>query len=258
MSTKIYNGFEFKPKKIAKRWEEIISACAEFREKAEEETNAFLAEKTIHRAIVLHDKISYGVASPEQKTPFYDALDFVTKQVREAASSLGHHPFDIATSLVFYPVGNRIFGQYFGSYSLVEKYWLSRPYVVDFHYQNQTDRPEEVPSREWSVRRKVWETIFPDYDTTPLKAGLISDIIPYNYNTFNSIIHTLDVERQRIMDKVNFNLRIKALAAEIYVDKTGASMYDACQPQVLSSLILEIDKKKLKKRLVLKDLLRRQ
>lgn len=29
----------------------------------------------------------------------------------------------------------------------------------DYHYQNQTDRPEEVPARQWRERRRVWEAL---------------------------------------------------------------------------------------------------
>lgn len=30
----------------------------------------------------------------------------------------------------------------------------------DFHYQNQTDRPEEISSREYRYREKVWKRIY--------------------------------------------------------------------------------------------------
>lgn len=30
----------------------------------------------------------------------------------------------------------------------------------DFHYQNQTDRPEEISSREYKYREKVWKRIY--------------------------------------------------------------------------------------------------
>ena len=31
--------------------------------------------------------------------------------------------------------------------------------VHDFHYQNSTDRPEEITPRQWEYRRKMWDTL---------------------------------------------------------------------------------------------------
>ncbi len=36
------------------------------------------------------------------------------------------------------------------------------PEVEDYHYQNQTDPPEEVPPKEWAKRRRVWDGITKD------------------------------------------------------------------------------------------------
>lgn len=33
------------------------------------------------------------------------------------------------------------------------------PELEDYHYQNQTDKPDEVPTKEWKIRRRVWDEI---------------------------------------------------------------------------------------------------
>lgn len=257
MSTKIYNGFRFVPEKTSNRWREVIVACETFRKNAEEEVNKFLISKIMHTAIVLFDKIYYGVASADQRTPFYDALDFVSNQVKEAAVSREYHPYDVCVSLSFYQLRNGVYGQYFGRHDLVNKYWLSNGQVKDFHYQDQTDRPEEISSRDWNFRKKVWDEIFYDYEVTPINVGLISEIIPHNYSVFKSVINSSDLDRQAILDSVSFSSRVKALAIDNYISSNkNVNMYEVSKSDYLKELVAEIDKSKLKRKLKLKDLLK--
>ncbi len=48
--------------------------------------------------------------------------------------------------------------------------------VEDFHYQNQTDRPEKISERAWRVREKTWDKI----DKAGWKNFLILDICSYD------------------------------------------------------------------------------
>ena len=51
----------------------------------------------------------------------------------------------------------------------VEKYGL-----CDYHYQNQTDRPQNIPAREWNKRSKDWDFVCPG---APSDCGIAIDLL---------------------------------------------------------------------------------
>lgn len=50
-------------------------------------------------------------------------------------------------------------------------------FIEDFHYQDQSDKPDSVSDKEWKKRGKIWKEIFADTDV-PRKAG-------FTFNIFN-------------------------------------------------------------------------
>lgn len=61
--------------------------------------------------------------------------------------------------------------------------------VEDFHYQNQTDRPKEITSEDWELRRQVWDRVLPGLGV-PAEQMLTFqlDTVPW------MDLHSLDVE----------------------------------------------------------------
>lgn len=55
--------------------------------------------------------------------------------------------------------------------------FLSRdPRLVDFHYQNQSDKPSRISNREWSKRGKIWNAM---EDTGQWRDVLVLEICTY-------------------------------------------------------------------------------
>jgi hypothetical protein len=53
------------------------------------------------------------------------------------------------------------------------------PELVDFHYQNSTDRPDEISEKEWSHRREVWDRVLlSSKSSIPSEVGLIANLMP--------------------------------------------------------------------------------
>jgi hypothetical protein len=63
---------------------------------------------------------------------------------------------------------------------------LLKDIVDDFHYQNQTDQPEDINDEEWSEREQIWNDIFDEY-FTPGEAGPTYEIV--KSDDFNDIEH---------------------------------------------------------------------
>lgn len=53
--------------------------------------------------------------------------------------------------------------------------WLSQPGVEEYHYQNQTDQPEELTNRQWNARRDAWDKALGDR-AVPAMAGFTINV----------------------------------------------------------------------------------
>jgi hypothetical protein len=84
-------------------------------------------------------------------------------------------PLNFTAGAVVYFHGKRIFVQLFGlddiNNSGFTKWKIIKKHAVDYHYQNQIDRPKQITAREWNNRAKVWKSIF-NSTYTPAMAGL--------------------------------------------------------------------------------------
>lgn len=69
-----------------------------------------------------------------------------------------NYDFYFHLNLCLYPYDGETYGVAFGADKVIEKF-LDLPEVSDFHYQNQTDKPDEISEEEWKYRGKVWDDI---------------------------------------------------------------------------------------------------
>lgn len=90
------------------------------------------------------------------------------------------HPLNFSASIVLYIHTNDIYLQFFGldSCESVQKYiqeLRNKGILLDYHYQDQTDKPENVSDIEWQMREEVWNEIF-ESDSRPFSAGFVNDL----------------------------------------------------------------------------------
>lgn len=69
-----------------------------------------------------------------------------------------NYDFYFHLNLCLYPYEGETYGVAFGADKIIEKF-QALPEVMDFHYQNQTDKPDEISEEEWEHRGKVWDDI---------------------------------------------------------------------------------------------------
>lgn len=55
-----------------------------------------------------------------------------------------------------------VYGYYFVDHP--EYFKLIEPFVVDYHYQNQCDKPNNISNKAWNYRRKKWDKLL-GYDS---------------------------------------------------------------------------------------------
>lgn len=254
MSIKMYNGFEFVASKPSKRFTEVLAAADEFRALCRRELDVFILEKAVHHAITLIDKMDYGLI-PKKSQLHWEGLQYVRERLQEAYFSASYHPYDYQTSLIVYPLGSKLYGQTFGRNDWINKWWLTRKDVKDFHYQNQCDMPEDVSKKDWNKREKVWETIFDDYNKVPSDAGFIVEIIHPQHNVFDTMLMK-DYKELVVnyLTEVTFERRINALAAYIYSEETKKPLWEVLQNKFHLETVNSIKKELLREKLVYEDL----
>jgi len=104
--------------------------------------------------------------------PYFYLYDIL----REICERSFHEPLNFDASIVLYQHEDQIILQFFGlDAAFVECVGIIQKLViggklVDFHYQNQTDRPDEITADEWLRREKAWNEIF-DFSSKPSIAG---------------------------------------------------------------------------------------
>lgn len=61
-------------------------------------------------------------------------------------------------NLCLYPFEGKTYGVAFGADRIIQLF-LDLPQIHDFHYQNQTDQPENISDEEWKERERVWDSV---------------------------------------------------------------------------------------------------
>jgi len=86
--------------------------------------------------------------------------------------------FDFAFNVTVMPCRGRFFGLHFGNHQIAQQF-LALSGAEDFHYQDQSDQPEEVSDSEWAERKNTWEQIFEaSSGWIPSEVGANFDLIP--------------------------------------------------------------------------------
>lgn len=86
-------------------------------------------------------------------------------------------------------------------YKEVDNYLMSLPWIEDYHYQNQTDRDEDIPHKEWSQREVDWHSALKGIGV-PVEEMFSIDLVEDK-----NIIFLGNVVEQ--IENVEFNERVK-------------------------------------------------
>lgn len=108
------------------------------------------------------DRLTYRQA--DNLARFSMARDTMTTLYKKSHDSGMRSPFDFDACVTFRGYKGRVYMQVFADGPLRNIFdkWTKRPYAVDFHYQNQADKPESISESAWNKRREVWDVL---YDT---------------------------------------------------------------------------------------------
>jgi hypothetical protein len=164
MSMKVYNAFRLK------RSVDLWSFLWALRDTAQ--ANIRSALKTHYVDLVQQmdsDDPSYQEARakdperPEWSFRLYRAHNLVINSYKENSTKPNRDTYSLDVTVAVYPHNGRYYLRTFcESVSVVGTvldFVEQLPELEDYHYQNQSDRPDEVSAREWAQRRDTWNAI---------------------------------------------------------------------------------------------------
>jgi hypothetical protein len=120
---------------------------------------------------------------PEWERPLKDMGDLEIEFIIRANSRCMNRwiSLDVDCAMVVFYYRKKVYVQFFN----FSRWWddtfkklrKSRK-VKDWHYQNQTDKPDNVSDKKWAERENVWEGIFKEHGAnTPAQCGFTVEFI---------------------------------------------------------------------------------
>lgn len=122
-----------------------------------------------------------AVQEDKWRMVYVDVYMYIIDEISKCAKfSPFRSCYDYRCKLQIIPMETKTLTMFFGN-PMLRNYLKSRPdFLTDYHYQNQTDRPEDISDTEWNLREKDWDkAIGPDY--IPSQHGFAVDL----FNTEN-------------------------------------------------------------------------
>lgn len=180
MSLKVYNGIKFKSNNI----HEILKQLNSMKEHAINNFKNYYTNNPSALLAFINDNFN-----DEYKSKLADIIrnngkiDKILHEFGEKVRSSMSKRFvrygDIYANFIVYIIPYR--GKYYGYFisgDIKENENLIYEIADDFHYQNQTDKPNGISTREWSRRAKFWEYVF--YEHEDEMVGLEYRILDHN------------------------------------------------------------------------------
>ncbi|NTF17813.1 hypothetical protein G6L37_05320 [Agrobacterium rubi] len=173
MSTKIYNGFKLREHDMARIHQILMDWRTELRLLHQQAASRFIAE--IATNMIDEETLEPGCHKGE--TPFTKGLSLLWDMQAEVKKTQRRNPvvdFEFCISLL--PFEGGIYGIAYTEQHAWRDLWMSKPFVEDFAYWDNTDKPDEVSEADWDERGRVWDAILASAIlTAPSMAGFSAD-----------------------------------------------------------------------------------
>ena len=191
MSTKLYNGIKFKSNNIKEVLDQLISV----KETAKQIAIDSISDKDLSLFIGANNLLDN------------DAW-YIANEIKDAIASDNYNRWKFKPRLKFtvvvYPTNEGdIYGYYFDA-DKKEYNDLIKPFYTDFHYQNQTDPPNDVTEKEWDFRREKWDELLKDRF---MDTGFTYEIVSGDDLDFFDLVDKIKI----VLDKLKRDKKIENL-----------------------------------------------
>jgi len=181
MSTKIYNGFRFTTMDFRK----IHKYLMEFRLELEPLIQAKYSKFLAIRCTTMHDRLVMGMhpgCDGEHEENAYkhgvlvQAFCEFEERIRRMRKTNQRDPIiDFEVSMAIIPIPMKMLGIIYTEQAEFQQLWFDKPFVKEYGYWNNTDKPDELTNRQWDRRRKDWDIALEHFGGIPSMNGFSID-----------------------------------------------------------------------------------
>lgn len=170
MSTKLYNGIKFKSNKLSTVIRQLNDLKEEARKRVmetfEDERSSNFLFMCLKYVEYVNKGLDVDTSYKFERQLYYDLLK-------------PYSYFELVFKVTIFERKNKLYGVYFDHTRKNYKDLFDKGIAVDYYYQDQTDKPDNISWRDWNFREKVWSDIFDDIDSLwrPKEAGVTYDIV---------------------------------------------------------------------------------
>ena len=176
MSTKIYNGYKFDRNYTLRELDEKLKIL---KKDVQAKANKLFSEHVIREFLYVFDyftffgkektlklleKYKYKREDLDWGIILFYITGYIEEKIQKSKGEIRRDfIYDYECSIHILPIPRKLLFLYYGEKPEFEKIVESQDYIKDYHYQNQTDRPETISRKSWKTREKDWEEAIIDY-----------------------------------------------------------------------------------------------
>ena len=156
MSTKIYNGYISKLS-IEQLLKKFVPLVPIFEEKKKELYYKSLAEESTFKIDAEAYK-SKKLESDRQYKILHEIHDNNEKAIKRAISTHTREANDFSANCCVFPMGkNKTLILFYCEDRTLAEMWDNLHFIAEYHYQDQTDQPENISNKDWGQRKRDWD-----------------------------------------------------------------------------------------------------
>lgn len=210
MSLKVYSGIKFHSKSIT----EVIAQLHSLREQAKKNSEEyFINNPTISIGEeTSKDDVLNTKGNPEARNKFsWDLMRTLRNELGKTWRSNGSCNFKLEVCIIPWTDGN-IYGTLYEDYIDANRK-LVLTIADDYHYQNQTDKPDSISDEDWDERARVWNAIFDKYWSAG-EAGCLYTIVGADDLDVSTVEKMLEKFDELFFDEKGYVLSVKSSLPE--------------------------------------------
>ena len=206
MSLKVYSGIKFHSKSMP----EVIDQLHALSEQAKKNSKEYFINNpmiSIGEETSVDDILATKNDSKAREKFCWEMMHTLRNELDKKWRIRSGCNFKLEVCIIPWTDGN-IYGTYYDD-TISANRDLIMSVADEYHYQNQTDKPDEISDEEWAEREEVWEQIFDKY-WTPAEAGPLYTIVSADDLHINTVKKMLEKVDEMFYDEKGYVLAIQS------------------------------------------------
>lgn len=193
MGTKIYNGYRLPKYNLTQLVQFNESICESIFNIAQHQYHQIFTNSLIDLIddISVGNLIDYNDLHDEYKTKnlIYLTEYFLKDRMRNIRATNHRDPdVDFETTVTYFPIKGKLLAIFNCEQDVINKFWSNLHNVIDYHYQDQSDKPKNLTQKQWLTRRDDWDLALDNKNSWVVNKGITYSFIREQYLYAPSVV----------------------------------------------------------------------